>query len=136
MGEMDKIGAKIKTLSEKETDKRTVLDDIFKQRETLKKEISVVLKEKDDLRDDYREKNNTWWNMQRAVKAQKKIQYEEEKKQREEERLAFLKKQEEEELKKVPYEEEQALCDYLANYLQSTYLDKDKFTSNQTEKKN
>lgn len=54
--EMDKIGAKIKTLSEKETDKRTVLDDLFKQRETLKKEISVVLKEKDDLRDDYREK--------------------------------------------------------------------------------
>lgn len=56
------------------------------------------------------------------MKAQKKIQYEEEKKAREEERKAFLKKQEEEELKKIPYEEEQALCDYLAEYLERTYL--------------
>lgn len=120
--EMDVVGAKIKALSEKETDKRSVLDDLFKQREILKKEISVVLNEKDTMRDDYREKNNEWWNVQRAVKAQKKIQYEEEKKQREEERLAFLKKQEEEELKKIPYEEEQGLCDYLADYLERTYL--------------
>lgn len=98
--EMDEVGAKIKTLSEKETDKRAVLDDLFKKRETLKNEISAVLKEKDILRDDYREKNSAWWNMQRAVKAQKKFQYEEEKKQREEERQAFLKKQEEEEDRK------------------------------------
>lgn len=120
--EMDKVGAKIKTLSEKETDKRSVLDDLFQQRETYKKDISVVLKEKDDMRDDYRENNNAWWNAQRAVKAQKQVQYEEEKKQREEEKVAFLKKQEEEELKKIPYEEEQALCDYLADYLERTYL--------------
>lgn len=133
--EMDKVGAKIKTLSEKETDKRTVLDDLFKQRETFKKEISVVLKEKDDMRDEYREKNNAWWNSQRAVKAQKQIQYEEEKKQREDEKVAFLKKQEEEELKKIPYEEEQALCDYLADYLERTYLNGGSGSSKVTAKK-
>mmetsp|Transcript_3951 Transcript_3951/g.8501 ORF Transcript_3951/g.8501 Transcript_3951/m.8501 type:complete len:554 (-) Transcript_3951:455-2116(-) len=120
--EMDEVGAKVKALAEKETDKRTVLDALFKEREAFKKEISVVLKEKDTLRDDYREMNNTWWNTQRAVKAQRQLQYEEEKKAREEEKAAYIKKKEEEEMKKIPYEEEMGLCKYLADYLERTYL--------------
>jgi len=120
--EMDVVGSKIKALAEKETDKRAVLDGLFKERDGFKKEISVVLKEKDTMRDDYREKNNSWWNSQRAVKAQRQLQYEEEKKAREEEKAAYIKKKEEEELKKIPYEEEQGLCDYLAEYLERTYL--------------
>lgn len=120
--DMDEVGSKIKALAEKETDKRSIMDALFKERETYKKEISVVLKEKDTMRDDYREQNNAWWNSQRAVRAQKQVQYEEEKKSREEEKKAFVKQQEEEELKKIPYEEEQALCDYLAEYLERTYL--------------
>merc|ERR1712176_525695 len=120
--EMDTIGAKIKGLAEKEPDKRSLLDGLFKERDGFKKEISVVLKEKDALRDEYREKNNAWWNTQRAVKAQRQMQYEEEKKAREAEKAAYLKKKEEEELKKIPYEEEMALCDYLAEYLERTYL--------------
>ena len=39
------------------------------------------------------------------------------------EKAAWLKEKEEEELKKTPYEEEMALCEYLANYLTTTYLD-------------
>lgn len=120
--EMDTIGAKIKALAEKQTDKRKGLDGLFKDRERLNKEIAVVLKEKDAIRDEFREKNNKWYNFQRAVKARKKMEYEAEKKQREEEHQAYLKKLEEEELKKVPYEEEQGLCDYLADYLERTYL--------------
>lgn len=120
--EMDETGAKIKALSEKETDKRSTLDGLFKERDAFKNEISVVLKAKDALRDEYREKNNAWWNSQRAVKAQRQMQYEEEKKAREAEREAYLKKKEEEELKKIPYEEEMGLCDYLADYLERTYL--------------
>mmetsp|Transcript_18145 Transcript_18145/g.50493 ORF Transcript_18145/g.50493 Transcript_18145/m.50493 type:complete len:535 (-) Transcript_18145:1577-3181(-) len=120
--EMDEVGGKIKAMNEKETDKRSVLDGLFKERENLKKEISVVLKEKDTLRDEYRAKNNEWWNTQRAVKAQRQLKYEEEKKAREIEKAAYLKKMEEEELKKIPYEEEQGLCDYLADYLERIYL--------------
>jgi len=120
--EMDVVGDKIKAISEKETDKRSIVDDLFKQREAFKKEISVVLKDKDTTRDDYREQNNSWWNTQRAVKVQKQAQYEQEKKEREEEKKAFLKKREEEELKKIPYEEEQHLCEYLADYLERTHL--------------
>jgi uncharacterized coiled-coil DUF342 family protein len=120
--EMDEVGAEIKKLSEKETDKKSSLDGLFRQRDKLRNDISKVLKEKDSIRDDFREKQNQWWDYQRAVKAQRKIQYEEDKKQREAERQEHLKKQEEEELKKVPYEEEQALCEYLAEYLERTYL--------------
>jgi len=120
--EMDVVGSKIKEISGKETDKRSILDALFKIRDGFKKEISVVLKKKDTLRDEYREQNNSWWNSQRAVKAQRQLQYEEEKKAREEEKAAYTKKKEEEELKKIPYEEEQSLCDYLAEYLERTYL--------------
>ena len=120
--EMDEVGAKIKALSAKETDKRSLLDGLFKEREAFRKEISVVLKSKDTLRDEYRKNSNAWWNSQRAVRAQRQMQYEEEKKIREEEKAAYLKKKEEEELKKIPYEEEMGLCDYLADYLERTYL--------------
>lgn len=120
--EMDGVGAKIKALSDKHTDKRSVLDGLFKERERLNKEIQAVLKEKDGIRDVFREKNNMWFNFQRAVKARKQIEYEAEKKEREEEHQAYLKKREEEEAKKIPYEEEQGLCDYLADYLERTYL--------------
>ncbi|KAL3910426.1 MAG: hypothetical protein SGILL_007693, partial [Bacillariaceae sp.] len=120
--EMDVVGAEIKKLSEKETDKKSSLDGHFKERDKLRKDINTVLKEKDSIRDEFRKQHNVWWDYQRAIKAQRKIQYEEEKKVREAEKAEFLKKKEEEELKKVPYEEEQALCDYLAEYLERTYL--------------
>merc|ERR1711935_25976 len=120
--EMDVVGAKIKGLAEKDSEKRSLLDGLFKERDSFKKEISVVLKEKDTMRDEYRENNNAWWNSQRAVKAQRQVQYEEEKKAREEEKAAYVKKKEEEELKKIPYEEEMTLCIYLAEYLERTHL--------------
>merc|ERR1711935_383676 len=113
--EMDVVGAKIKGLAEKDSEKRSLLDGLFKERDGFKKEISVVLKEKDTMRDEYRENNNAWWNSQRAVKAQRQVQYEEEK-------AAYVKKKEEEELKKIPYEEEMTLCIYLAEYLERTHL--------------
>jgi len=120
--EMDVVGAKVKGLAEKDSEKRSLLDGLFKERDGFKKEISVVLKEKDTMRDEYRENNNAWWNSQRAVKAQRQVQYEEEKKAREEEKAAYVKKKEEEELKKIPYEEEMTLCAYLAEYLERTHL--------------
>lgn len=120
--EMDEIGATIKKLAEKETDKKSSLDELFKERDKLRKDISVVLKQKDTVRDEFRKQHDVWWDYQRAIKAQRKIQYEEERKKREEEKAAYDKLKEEEELKKVPYEEEQGLCDYLADYLERTYL--------------
>ena len=120
--EIEEKQAAIKALSEKESDKRGTVDKLFKERDGLKKAIAAKLKEKDAARAEFREKNNEWFNASRAVKAQRKMQYEEEKKKRDEEREAYLKKLEEEEAKKIPYEEEQALCEYLAQYLERTYV--------------
>jgi len=120
--EIEAAQANVKEMADKDTEKRSALDGLFKKRDELKQAIADKLKEKDALRDEFREKNNAWYNYQRAIKAQKKIQYEEEKKKREEEKAAYLAKIEEEEAKKIPYEEEQALCDYLADYLERTYI--------------
>lgn len=74
------------------------------------------------MRTKFRETTNDWYQCQRAIKAQRQLQYDEEKKRREGEHAAWLKKKEEEELAKTPYEEEMALCDYLADYLTKAYL--------------
>lgn len=111
-------------MSEKETDKRDSMKALFTQRDAFRQQVNDILAEKDACRDVYREKNNAWYNYQRGIRAQKKMAYEEEKKKREAEKEEWLKKKEEEELKKIPYEEEMALCDYLADYLTRTYLTK------------
>lgn len=120
--QIETVAAALKEHSDKESKKKDSLQGLFKKRDDFKKAIGDKIKERDALRDDFRDKSNLWYNYQRAVRAQKKIAYEEEKKKRDEERAAHLAKLEEEEAKKIPYEEEQALCDYLADYLERTYL--------------
>merc|ERR1712183_783033 len=125
---------KIKSMSEKETDSRSKIQGLLSERDTIRSQINDKLKEKDKARQIFREANNAWYDYQRAVRAQRKMQQEEERQKREEERLAILKAKEEEELKKIPYEEEQMLCDYLADYLTKTYLT-DPSTAKQLSKK-
>jgi len=120
--EIDAIMAVLKENNEKDSKKREAIKELFQQRDEFKKQMGAKIKEKDALRAVFREKNNAWYNYQRAVRAQKKMQYEEERKQREEERAEYEAKLAEEEAKKIPYEEEQVLCDYLADYLERTYL--------------
>ncbi|KAL3769760.1 hypothetical protein ACHAWO_011288 [Cyclotella atomus] len=110
---------------QKDIDKQTnsQVDDLVKERDALKASMDEKFKEKKALQTSFREQMNDWFHNQRAIKAQRQIQYDAEKKRREEEHAAFLKKKEEEELKKTPYEEEMALCDFLVDYLQKTYPD-------------
>lgn len=123
---------------QKDIDKQTnsQVDDLVKQRDGFKSQMDEKFKAKKALQTVFREKMNEWYHNQRAIKAQRQIQYEEEKKRREEEHAAFLKKKEEEELKKTPYEEEMALCDFLVDYLRKTYLDDAEGDAKAEEKKN
>lgn len=122
--ELDAAKAAKDAFYETNNKKRDSVQEFFKKRDELKKQMGEKIKEKDSLRDTFREKNNAWYNYQRAVRAQKKIQYEEEKKKRDEEKAAYLAKIEAEEAKKIPYEAEQALCEFLADFLERTYLNK------------
>lgn len=120
--EIEVKSAAIKALSDKESDSRGKIQAMLNERDDIRATINSKLQEKDKARKIFRDTNNAWYDYQRALRAQRKMQQEEERRKREEERLAILKQQEEEELKKVPYEEEMALCDYLADYLSKTYL--------------
>mmetsp|Transcript_20599 Transcript_20599/g.25279 ORF Transcript_20599/g.25279 Transcript_20599/m.25279 type:complete len:562 (-) Transcript_20599:518-2203(-) len=124
------------TLNKNNTENRDARDKLYASRDEIKRQQDLEYNCIKDLRNDFRAANDVYYSHQRAIKAQQKLQYDEEKKQRAEEDAIYKKKLEEEEMKKIPYEEEQALCEYLANYLQTTYLDKNnKLSSNESEKK-
>lgn len=118
-------------INAKESDNKDNKQKLFDERDVLKEAIDAKFKEKDALRSDFREANNNWYNFKRALGAQRRIRNEEEKKERETREKEWLKQKEEEELKKVPYEEEMALCDYLADFLTKTYLTDPKKNSHQ-----
>jgi len=120
--EIDEKQAILRATQEKDSGSRDELKALFAERDGLKKKMDEKFGERNECRQKFRDANNTWYDHQRAVRAQKRIQYEEERKRREEEKAAWLKKKEEEEAKKIPYEEEMALCDYLAEYLTRTHL--------------
>ncbi|KAL3767270.1 hypothetical protein ACHAW5_002073 [Stephanodiscus triporus] len=120
--QIDEQSKVVKELTDKQSSQRGEVDDLIKQRDELKTRLDEKFKEKNDLRTQFREKTNDWYQNQRAIKAQKDLEFEKEKKLRDEERAAWLKKKEEEELAKTPYEEEMTLCDYLADYLTKAYL--------------
>lgn len=122
--QIDEMKPLVEDLKKNETNNRDQKKALLAQRDELRTKIDEKYTKRNGVRDSYREKNNEWYNYKRAIGAQRKMQYEEEKKKREEEHQAYLKKKEEEELKKIPYEEEMALCDYLADYLTKTYLEK------------
>ena len=123
--ELDAVKKTMDEFNSKDSKKRDHLQDFFKKRDACKKQMAEQLKKKDALRDAFRIKNNAWYNYSRAIRAQKKIEYEAEKAKREEEKAAYLAQKEAEELKKPPYEEEQALCEFLADFLERTYLKKE-----------
>jgi len=120
--EIDEKQTAMKALNDTDSAKRDKLQGWFTERDELRAKFGEKLKEKDAIRDAFRKAMNDWYNASRALRAQKKIQYDEEKKVRDAEQAEYLKKVEEEEAKKVPYEAEQALCEYLADYLTKMYL--------------
>jgi len=119
---IDERSAALQKIFDQQKGDRQDLNKLFQERDALRTQINDLLAKRTAVRDAYRKDNNEWYNYQRAVRAQKQLQYEEEKKKREAEKAEWLKAKEEEELKKIPYEEEMALCDYLAEYLTRTYL--------------
>lgn len=112
----------VEAFKETESEARNNLSVLKAKRETIRKEIGEKIEERNKIRDAFREANDKFYDYQRAIKAQRQLQYEEEKKKREEEKAAWIAEKEAEEAKKIPYEEEMYLCEFLANYLTKTYL--------------
>ena len=120
--ELDEVVKVVKEHNDKDSVAREAIQGLYTGLDTFKAKIATILAEKDALRTVFREQQNTFYLHQRAVRAQKQMEYEAEKKRREEEYAARQAEIEAEEAKKIPYEEEQALCDFLADFLERTYL--------------
>lgn len=120
--EIDAKQKEVDAMKDNEVEARKNLSALKAQKDQIRKEIGEKMDERNKCRESFREANDKWYDYQRAVKAQKKLKYEEEKRKREEEKAAYLAAKEAEEAKKIPYEEEMNLCEYLANYLTKTYL--------------
>jgi hypothetical protein len=114
----------IKAINDKETTQRNSIQELFKTRNDTGKLMTDKIKEKDALRNEFRKQNDLFYNYQCALRAQKNLQYQEEKAIRDKEKAEWDAKVAAEEAKKIPYEEEQHLCEYLADYLERTYLGK------------
>jgi uncharacterized coiled-coil DUF342 family protein len=124
----EKLDAAKKVLDEvsaKEQGTRGAIPDLYKERDAVRAKINAEYKGKKKAFEAFKRDNNLWYEYQKQQKKIKEIEAAAEKKRWEEEKAAWLKAKEEEELKKTPYEEEMALCEYLANYFTTTYLTKD-----------
>lgn len=101
--------------------KSTPVQGLNKKKTELKAEKKAKLEELSKLREEFRGKMNAWRKYQDEwkeykVKRDKLYKAEQERRKEEERKL-----REEELLKKTPYEEEMQLCDYLCNYLNTTF---------------
>jgi len=109
-------------LREKEKGSKGQIPGLIKERDDVRKNINDKKQEIKELRDTFKSANNDWYDLQRAQRAHRKFRDAEQKRQYEKERAEKEKARLEEELKKIPYEQEMALCDYLVKYLENTFL--------------
>jgi len=117
------MGKKIQNeINAKHDEQRSIIPGLVQQRNEIRGETNKIKTEIRALRDQFRTDNNAWYLSTRAQKLQRKQQYEEEKARREAEYAAKAAEREAEEAKKIPYEEEMGLCDYLVKYLENTYI--------------
>ncbi|CAM9276221.1 unnamed protein product [Phaeothamnion confervicola] len=128
--------AEMKALKDKMAEQKKVLDELSKAREAEGNPMGVLIAERNALRDEmsalhdsikeirteYRAAVDAWYAHGRQVSlyqaAIRKAEYKARRAVEDERRKAF----EAEEAKKIPYEEEMALCEALAAYLENTFL--------------
>jgi uncharacterized coiled-coil DUF342 family protein len=118
--EMDKHSEFLNKLAEKSKD--SAFPALMKEKDALKAVKAEKLAAMQKLWDDFKEDNKVWKENQAAWDQYKKVraaavgkEYEARKAEKAAARAAEL-------AKKTPYEEEMALCDYLVNYLSTTFL--------------
>lgn len=111
----------LESLNEANSERRAVLPALFKDKDSLRKEKQAKVELIKALRMEFRTLENEFRAHQREVRRVRN----EARKAEDEARKAELDKRrqeaEAEELKRVPYEEEMELCEYLTNYLETTY---------------
>jgi len=118
--EIEKHQAQLNKLFEKRKD--TPVPGLLKQRDALRDDKKKKQDEIESLWEEFKAKNTEWKKNQEEWKVFKAAR--DKARKEENERLMEQRRQQREEelAKKTPYEEEMQLCDYLSNYLTTTFL--------------
>ena len=124
--EMDAQKAVIEKLQSKDKSQsqRAQIPAVLRELDHISSEIDGAFTRIRALRNDFREDNNKWYEYSKVLREQKQKKYEAEAEERKaawEERQAEL---EAEEAKKVPWQEEMVLCDFIIKYLSNLVAEK------------
>jgi len=120
--EIEDQKAVLESLNGENSERKSALPSLFKEKDGVRSEKQAKVEEIKALRADYRKAENDFRNYQREVRKQRAESRKAEDDAYKIEKEKKKKEWEEEEAKKIPYEEEMALCDYLVNFLSTTYL--------------
>lgn len=118
--EMEKHQAELNKHYDKKND--SAYPGLMKEKDELRAQKKQLSDSVQKLWDDFKEDNKVWKENQAAWDKYKKVLNAAEKEEYEARKAELKKKREEELAKKTPYEEEMDLCDYLTNYLTTTFL--------------
>lgn len=116
----EKLGVKEEAPKKEEGEeekKENPFDKLNEEWKKIREMIDEKRKEKQTIRDEFREKEKAFREFSFANKRRKAAQYALERKERELAEAELAKKEEEEELKKHPFEKELNICDTLISYL-------------------
>jgi len=119
-GEMDKLQAELNKFYDKKNDSQ--VPKLRKEIDELRDKKRAKSEEIQKLWDGFKDANKVWKDNQVEWDKYKKVRAVKDKAEYEARKEAAKKAREEEMAKKTPYEEEMALCDYLVNYLTTTFL--------------
>lgn len=120
------------SLNKDNADNRDIIPSLRNKMTELREQTNVKYQQMKTLRAEFKVQEDAYYAYLAEEKARKKEAYLKEKEARAAQEEARRKELEEEELKRVPYEEEMLLCDYLVTYLESNFLPKDDAATNGT----
>lgn len=119
-GEMDTLNEVMNKHYEKSKD--SAYPALMKEKDALRAEKGEKQTKLQKLWDDFKEDNKVWKDNQAEWDKYKKVRAVAQAQEYEARKAEKAQKRAEELAKKTPYEEEMALCDYLVNYLSTTFL--------------
>jgi uncharacterized coiled-coil DUF342 family protein len=130
-GDMEKVQTELNKHYEKKND--SAYPALIKEKDELRATKKTMGDSIQLLWDDFKEANKVWKENQDEWDKYKKLLNAKEKEEYEARKEELRLKREEELAKKIPYEEEMDLCDYLSNYLTNAFMSKDKSTEKVVE---
>lgn len=117
--EMEKLQAKDKSQSQ-----RAQVPAVLRELDRISSEIDGCFTRIRALRNDFREDNNKWYEYSKVLREQKQKKWEAEADERKAAWEARQAEIEAEEAKKVPWQEEMVLCDFIIKYLSDLIAEK------------